>query len=159
MDKAANLAEKAKSSLDKFSDTLKLKLHLASMESKSSLESLEKQFGLMREDLQEFSKEIRQEAQEARLKGHLALMDAKVRWEGIREDLDDVIGSISGAAEKKLDNARLKASLAKLEARDLIDRVEYEKHFHNLGKNIKEEWHGVLETIDKKLVDFTNRFP
>ncbi|MEZ4744357.1 MAG: hypothetical protein R3B45_18215 [Bdellovibrionota bacterium] len=158
-DKLEDFADRIEDSFEKFADTLRLKMHLAKMDFKDSWEKLEKQIDYIRGDLKEFSQEIKQESDEARLKGHLALMDAKVRWEGLREGLGDLIDSVSDGAERKYDNARLQASLAKLEVRELIDKTEYENRFHKIGKSIKDEWYTILSKIDERVVDFINRFP
>ena len=159
MEKATKLAEKAKGSLDKLVDTVKLKAHLASMDSKEVWDKFEKQFDIIREDLRRFSDNIKQEKDEATLQGHLALMDAKERWEAVRDDVDQLVTSISENTEEKVDHVQVKIALAKLEARELIDEAKYKKSFQKLGLEVKEEWYSFLSKIDERVVDFINRFP
>ncbi len=159
MEKASVLAEKAKESIEKFNDTVKLKLHLASMDTKDTWRKLEKQINAISDDIRTFSRDIKQETDEARLQGHLALMDAKLRWEEITDDLDQWVTAISNNTEEKIDIARLKMVLAKMEAKEFFSKAEHEANFHSVGQNIKEEWYSLLSKMDERLIDFINRFP
>lgn len=159
MDKTLQLAENVKATLDKFVDTVKLKSHLASMDSKDIWVKIEKQFDIIRDDIRVFTSSIGQEKDELSLQGHLALMDAKERWEALREDVDQVVTSIGGSAVRKVDYARVKLSLAKLEARQLIDEAKHESHFQKLGDEVKNDWYFFLSKIDERVIEFINRFP
>lgn len=159
MEKASKLATQAKDSLDKFVDTVKLKAHLATMDSKEAWQQFEKQLNTIRDDIGRFNDSIKEESDEARLQGHLALMDAKERWELLRADVDKLVNSMTSKTEESLDYAKLKMSLAKLEAKELGDKDANKKRFQKLGDEVKEDWYFFLSKMDERVVDFINRFP
>ncbi|MFK7823467.1 MAG: hypothetical protein AB8G05_04890 [Oligoflexales bacterium] len=159
MDKATKLANQAKASIDKFVDTVKLKTHLASMDSKSAWEKFESQFDHIRKDLNEFSEGVKQDSDEAQLQAHLALMNAKERWESLKEEMDHLVDTFGDKAEEKFDHAKVQMALAKLEAKELIDKNKHGTQFQKLDAEIKEDWYSFLSKLDDRIVDFINRFP
>ena len=86
-------------------------------------------------------------------------MNAKERWEALRDNVDQVLDSIENKTEKKVDEAKLKASLAKLEAKEIINPDDYRQDLVRLGDSFKEEWYGTLAKLDERVVDFINKFP
>jgi len=159
MEKATQLAQQTKESIDRFVDTVKLKAHLASMDSKDAWQKIEGQFEIIKNDIKEFTEAIKQDNQETKLQAHLALMDAKERWEVLKAEMDQFVASVDEGKEKAIDHAKVKLSLAKLEAKDFFDRNQYRDQFNKLEKEIKEDWYGVLSRMDERIVDFINRFP
>jgi len=159
MDKASKLANQAKDSIDKLVDTVNLKAHLGSMDSKDTWDKFEKQFDIIREDIKEFKLGIEQETDETKLKAHLALMDAKERWDSLKEEMDHLVTTVGNNADEKFDYARVQMSLAKLDAKDLIDQTKYRNHLEKMGMEIKEEWYSFLVNLDDRVIDFINKFP
>ena len=159
MDKATKLANQAKASIEKFVDTVKLKAHLASMDSKDAWEKFESQFDHIKKDIHDFSESVKQDSDEAQLQAHLALMNAKERWESLKDEMDHMVDTIGDKTEAKFDHARVKMALAKLEAKDLIDKNKLREQFDKLDSEIKEDWYSFLSKLDDRFVDFINKFP
>lgn len=159
MEKTKEVANQAKDSIGKFVDTIKLKAHLASMDSKDAWEKFEAQFEIIKRDIHKFSDGLKGDSDEARLQAHLALMDAKERWDIVKDNLEHWLDSVGDSAEQTFDHARVKASLAKLEVKDNHKVDEYKKRFHKVGAEIKDDWYSFLSRLDGSIVEFINKFP
>lgn len=159
MEKTKEIAEKARASFDTFVDTVKLRTHLASMDSKETVEKLEQQFEHIRHDFHQFVEHMKTEKDEARVQAHLALMDAKTRFDALGKEIDHVVTSITNNAEETLDHARVQLALGKLEAKEAMHVDDVKKKLEELGGDFKDEWYSLLSKIDERLVDFINRFP
>ncbi|MCW8822096.1 MAG: hypothetical protein OQK45_07690 [Sulfurovum sp.] len=88
---------------------------------------------------------------EAELKGHLAMIEARSRLEVIKESTEEFTQKVSSKAQEGLDVAALKAHLAKMESEDLWEerhkelslmygksKIEVEKLSKKAGKEIND---------------------
>ncbi len=75
--------------------------------------------------------------EEAELKGHLGIMEARDRLEELREITHEFTYKVSNNAQEDLDIAALKIHLAKMEGEDLWD--EKQKEFTHMYKESKVE--------------------
>lgn len=75
--------------------------------------------------------------EEAELKGHLGIMEARDRLEELREITHEFTYKVSNNAQEELDIAALKIHLAKMEGEDLWD--EKQQEFTHMYKESKVE--------------------
>ncbi|WP_373033550.1 hypothetical protein [Sulfurovum sp.] len=75
--------------------------------------------------------------EEAELKGHLGIMEARDRLKELTEITHEFIYKVSNNAQEELDIAALKIHLAKMEGEDLWD--EKQKEFTHMYKESKVE--------------------
>ncbi len=89
--------------------------------------------------------------EEAELKGHLGMMEARDKLEQVKESAEEFTQKVSSKAQVELDVAALKAHLAKMESEDLWEekqkeisvmyddsKVEVEKLAKKAGREINE---------------------
>lgn len=97
---------------------------------------------------------------EAELKGHLAMMEARDKLEVIKESTEEFAQKISSKAQEELDVATLKAHLAKMESEDIWEekhktlslmyaesKTEVEKLATKAGKEINDTFLRLTEMI------------
>jgi hypothetical protein len=154
-DKEMPLKERAKSAGEQLSavlDSVRVKLHLASMDAKDAWGHLEPQLKKVEEKLSDISLGFQNASDEADLQAHLAAMEARDRWDAISSDVGDVIRSMSGAgspdAKEAFDHARLQAHLARLEAGEKVDEAT---------KELKSKWSEVRHEAVQESSRFVER--
>lgn len=106
-----------------FRDELRLQMHLANMEAKTSFERLEPNLRQIQNEINRALKHIEQKEDETELKLHLALMDAHTRFQAMEEWLSSRLGQLretKSKAHESWDASRLQMHLASMDTEDYI---------------------------------------
>lgn len=137
-------------------DRLRLKSHLANMESKQSIEALNRSMTKLEGDIRHLKFEVIQSKDHTNLTFHLGLMEARQRWGEILEFLRPVTREMQNM-NATLDHAKVQAHLAMMESKDAYEERKkklmqvYKNRlapsFEQLFKSFKNE----LDEFDKHL--------
>ena len=126
-------------------DRAKLKLHLASMESKTAFGKLDPVLSKISADMNKAAKEIEASAEGAEVQGHLAFMEARQRWDELKDYVGDVVGDITGTVSKDAksaaDEAKLQAHLAAMDAEDAVKKRK---------EAAKDKWNRAARTVKRE---------
>lgn len=146
----ASLAAKR---LAELRDELRLQIHLAGMETKDLLDEdvdpeLEKLWGR----LEAATQAVGGTADDAELRAHLLLMEARDRWETLSSGVRHVVEDIKHRGKRtreKLDMARVKAHLAKLDAEDEVEdrRKTLQEKLKQARDVVLQESAGMLDDL------------
>lgn len=139
-------------------------------ESKRSLEKAEEKIESLSEDLSEEASEFWSDLKtrlssvksklkdsyghfedEAELKAHLSIMNARDQIENLKEGVDEFTHKVSNNLQKELNTASLRAHLAKMESEDLW--TEKEKNFTHMYNKSKIE----VEKLAKRSLEEINQ--
>lgn len=105
-------------------DEIRLQMHLANMEAKSSFEKLEPHLRRIQQQMNDSLQYLEQKEDETELKLHLALMDANTRFLAMEEWLHSRLRWLQdkkSQAQISWDTSRIQMHLASMDAEDFID--------------------------------------
>ena len=112
--------------------------------------------------LEDAVQDLKSSSQEASLQAHLATMDAHDQWQDMKGNLSAFASQVKNKTQPPIDQALLKAHLAKMEARDFINgpgkeiAKDFEKSVEKAEEvslkaaaDIKEYCEGVIAGLPK----------
>ena len=146
--------------VDTFTDRMKVQLNLGSKEAKRLYEdNLEPAIDRLRSEVKAASGDLDTATDTAEVKAHLAFMEVKERWGHLREHVDGVVHSMKSKGETKVDEAKLKAKLASMEADDAVsDRTKRaQEKLESAADVVKSETKKGLADIREAMDDLISK--
>lgn len=117
-------------------------------EAKEFWHDLKKNFAVVNDKLKVAYTDFEEKAE---LKGHLGMMEAREKLEEVKESAEKFAFQVSKKTQEELDIAALKASLAKMESRDLLE--ERSKELTHLYATSKIEAEKVAKKAGQEIND------
>ncbi len=119
-------ASRAAETFATWRDTVKVQAHLAGKEAEDLMMEMTEHLSTMADRLDKLAREGGPETDEARLKLHLALMEARDRWDKLRPTYERLVhaarsGGKATAETLGIDRAQVQAHLARMDAEDAIE--------------------------------------
>lgn len=161
-DKMKDIIEKSQEYLKEIADKLEDQYEDLSEEAAEVWQTAKPKLKALNQSLTKAAEAMKTQTDEARLQTHLAIMDASDQWTYLNKTVSELTRNARAKGTGEFEHAELQAHLAKMEARDFINKhsKEITREYHEAKEKIeknslkaaKEIEHG-LETIGKNWVN------
>ncbi len=140
-------------------DTAKLKAHLFRMEMRDATPKLDAFLTDIEENLQRAATDLEREGEEARLQAALAAMEARDRWNALREELDPTLQKLKEGGKRLLDESRLEEAVKEIESAVAREqrKSEAQQWYERAGKPKDGDLPEFIGQMKTAANDFVNR--
>lgn len=139
-----------------FRDEIRLHLHLANMDAKSSIERLEPHFRRIQQQLEHAFQIVEQKEDETELKVHLALMDANTRVQALEEWFEarvDWLRRKQAQTQISWDTSKLQMHLAAMDAEDYLreKKSSLQKRFQRSRSDLHDDAEEIVQQLSHRV--------